>query len=139
LIENGLYRALLPKRFGGTRRRWKPHADAGGGGEGQLDRLVPRAMRRLRDDGGYLEPTPPTDLLNRPAFWPGGVTYEVKAVPGGYLASARWDFASARGGRLAGGPCGWSRKTARAQAGRLGEIRTILFPATSATCTTSGT
>jgi alkylation response protein AidB-like acyl-CoA dehydrogenase len=73
----------------------------------------------------------PTDIL----AW-GAIAHDVQAVPGGYRATARWDFAS--GSRQASwlgahvqvtDPDG----TRRRKPNGAPEIRTILFPATSAT------
>jgi indole-3-acetate monooxygenase len=73
----------------------------------------------------------PTDIL----AW-GAIAHDVQAVPGGYRATARWDFAS--GSRQASWlgahvqvtePDG----TRRCKPNGAPEIRTILFPAASAT------
>ena len=98
LIENGLYRALLPKSFGGIEASaGSVHADAGGSRQGRrLDRVVPRPVQRLRDDAAYLDPDAANEIFNvAPGIlaW-GAINHEVQAVPGGYKASARWDFAS---------------------------------------------
>src|SRR5258708_21100711 len=66
----------------------------------------------------------------------GAIAHEVQAVPGGYRATARWDFAS--GGRQANWLGAHVRVveadgTPRRKPNGTPEIRTILFPATSAT------
>ena len=54
LIENGLYRALLPQSLGGAEAAARNvHADAGGNRQGRcLHRVVPRPVQRLRHDRG---------------------------------------------------------------------------------------
>ena len=54
LIENGLYRALLPQSLGGAEAPLEiVHADAGGNRQGRcLHRVVSRPVQRLRHDRG---------------------------------------------------------------------------------------
>ena len=140
LIENGLYRALLPKRFGGTEATLEAFM--------QMQEEVAKADAStawcLGQCGvcamtaAYLEPDAAHEIFNvAPGIlaW-GAIAHEVKAVPGGYLASARWDFAS--GSRQASWLGAHVRVvdeagTARKKPDGSVEIRTILFPATSAT------
>ena len=77
------------------------------------------------------------DLQHAPGIlaW-GAIAHEVKAVPGGYMANARWDFAS--GSRQASWLGAHVRVveadgTPRRKADGSPEIRTILFPVSSAT------
>ena len=140
LIENGLYRALLPKSLGG--------------GEVPLDAFMQMQEEIAKADAStawclgqcavcamtaaYLEPDAANEIFNTPPgilAW-GAINHEVKVVPGGYLANARWEFAS--GSRQASWlgshvrviePDGTPRKKKDGSP----EIRTILFPITSAT------
>ena len=140
LIENGLYRALLPKSLGGT--------------EAPLEAFMQMQEEIAKSDAStawclgqcsvcamvaaYLEPEAANEIFNvAPGIlaW-GAIAHEVTAVPGGYLASGRWDFASGSrqaswlGAHVRGvGADGTPRRKAD---GSL-EIRTILFPATDAT------
>ena len=140
LIENGLYRALLPKRFGGTEATLEAFM--------QMQEEVAKADAStawcLGQCGvcamtaAYLEPDAAHEIFNVPPgilAW-GAIAHEVKAVPGGYLANARWDFAS--GSRQASWLGAHVRVAEEDGATRKKpdgsvEIRTILFPATSAT------
>jgi alkylation response protein AidB-like acyl-CoA dehydrogenase len=140
LIENGLYRALLPKSLGGT--------------EAPLEAFMQMQEEIAKSDAStawclgqcsvcamisaYLEPEAANEIFNvAPGIlaW-GAIAHEVTAVPGGYLASGRWNFAS--GSRQASwlgahvrvvGADGTPRRKKDSSA----EIRTILFPATDAT------
>ena len=140
LIENGLYRALLPKSVGGHEvplevfmQMQEEIAKADASTAWCLGQCSVCAMT-----AAYLEPDAANEIFNTaPGIlaW-GAVAHEVKVVPGGYLATARWDFAS--GSRQAS----WLGAHVRVveadgsprkkENGSL-EIRTILFPATSAT------
>ena len=140
LVENGLYRALLPQSFGGAEAPLEifmqmqeeiAKADASTAWcLGQCSVCAMTAAYLEADAGNEIFNTPPGILA-----W-GAIAHEVKAVDGGYIANARWDFAS--GMRQASwlgahvrivGADGTPRRKAD---GSL-EIRTILFPATSAT------
>ncbi|WP_407149153.1 acyl-CoA dehydrogenase family protein [Bradyrhizobium sp. ORS 86] len=140
LVENGLYRALLPKRFGGA--------------EAALDAFMQMQEEIAKVDAStawclgqcsvcamtaaYLEPDAANAIFNTaPGIlaW-GAIAHEVRAEPGGYRANARWDFAS--GSRQASWlgahvrvveADGSQRKKPDGSA----EIRTILFPVSSAT------
>ena len=140
LIENGLYRALLPKRFGGSEasleafmRMQEEVAKADASTAWCLGQCSVCAMT-----AAYLEPDAVNEIFNvTPGIlaW-GAIAHEVKAVPGGYMANARWDFAS--GSRQASWLGAHVRVaeqdgTPRKKADGSPEIRTILFPVTKAT------
>jgi indole-3-acetate monooxygenase len=140
LIENGLYRALLPQNLGGA--------------EAPLETFMQMQEEVAKADAStawclgqcsvcamvsaYLDHVVADEIFNRPPgilAW-GAIAHEVRAVAGGYKASARWNFAS--GIRQAS----WLGAHVRVleQDGSLRkkedgapEIRTILFPVTSAT------
>ena len=103
LIENGLYRALLPKSLGG--------------GEAPLETFMQMQEEIAKADAStawclgqcsvcamtaaYLDPDAANEIFNTaPGIlaW-GAINHQVQAVPGGYKASARWEFA--RGSRQA--------------------------------------
>ncbi|RZN18399.1 acyl-CoA dehydrogenase family protein [Bradyrhizobium sp. Leo121] len=140
LVDNGLYRALLPKRFGGTEATLEAFmqmqeeiAKADASTAWCLGQCSVCAMT-----AAYLEPDAANEIFNvAPGIlaW-GAIAHEVKAVPGGYLANARWDFAS--GSRQASWLGAHVRVveqdgTQRKKPDGSAEIRTILFPAASAT------
>jgi indole-3-acetate monooxygenase len=140
LIDNGLYRALLPKSFGGTEATLRSFmqmqeevakADASTAWcLGQCSVCAMTAAYLDRDAAEEIFNTPPGILA-----W-GAIAHEVKAVPGGYVANARWDFAS--GSRQASWLGAHVRVveadgTPRKKADGSPEIRTILFPVSSAT------
>ena len=140
LIENGLYRVLLAQSFGGA--------------EAPLDVFMQMQEEVAKADAStawclgqcavcamiaaYLEPDAANEIFNTPPgilAW-GAIAHEVKAVPGGYMANARWDFAS--GSRQASWLGAHVRVveadgTPRKKKDGSPEIRTILFPVTSAT------
>src|SRR5438105_6276636 len=86
----------------------------------------------------YFDPDAAGEIFNTPPgilAW-GAIAHEVHAVPGGYRASARWDFAS--GSRQASWLGAHVRVveadgSQRKKPSGAPEIRTILFPVTSAT------
>jgi alkylation response protein AidB-like acyl-CoA dehydrogenase len=140
LIENGLYRALLPKSFGGAEapleafmQMQEEVAKADASTAWCLGQCSVCAMT-----AAYLEPNAANEIFNvAPGIlaW-GAIAHEVQAVPGGYRASARWDFAS--GSRQASWLGAHVRVVEadgkpRRKADGAPEIRTILFPVTSAT------
>ena len=140
LIENGLYRALLPKSFGGTEapleafmQMQEEVAKADASTAWCLGQCSVCAMT-----AAYLDPDAANEIFNvAPGIlaW-GAINHEVQAVPGGYKASARWDFAS--GSRQASWLGAHVRVveadgTPRRKPDGSPEIRTILFPVTSAT------
>ncbi|WP_027580272.1 acyl-CoA dehydrogenase family protein [Bradyrhizobium sp. Ai1a-2] len=140
LIDNGLYRALLPRSFGGTEATLEAFmqmqeeiAKADASTAWCLGQCTVCAMT-----AAYLEPDAANEIFNvAPGIlaW-GAIAHEVKAVPGGYIANARWDFAS--GSRQASWLGAHVRVveqdgTTRKKADGSPEIRTILFPTSSAT------
>jgi alkylation response protein AidB-like acyl-CoA dehydrogenase len=140
LVENGLYRALLPKRFGGSEaplgifmQMQEEIAKADASTAWCLGQCGVCAMT-----AAYLEADAANEIFNvAPGIlaW-GAIAHEVQVVPGGYKASARWDFAS--GSRQASWLGAHVRVVEadgkpRRKADGSPEIRTILFPVTSAT------
>lgn len=140
LIDNELYRTLLPQSVGGIEAPLEmfmqvqeeiAKADASTAWcLGQCSVCAMIAAYLERDAAEEIFNTPPGILA-----W-GSVAHEVQAVAGGYKATARWDFAS--GSRQASWlgahvrviePDGSQRKRPNGAP----EIRTILFPASSAT------
>jgi len=140
LVENGLYRALLPKSFGGSEaplgifmQMQEEIAKADASTAWCLGQCGVCAMT-----AAYLEADAANEIFNvAPGIlaW-GAIAHEVQVVPGGYKASARWDFAS--GSRQASWLGAHVRVVEadgkpRRKADGSPEIRTILFPVTSAT------
>jgi indole-3-acetate monooxygenase len=140
LIENGLYRSLLPQSFGGAEAPLETFmqmqeeiakADASTAWcLGQCSVCAMTAAYLDRDAAEEIFNTAPGILA-----W-GAIAHEVKVVPGGYLANARWDFAS--GSRQAS----WlgahvkvveADGSPRKKKDGSPEIRTVLFPIASAT------
>jgi alkylation response protein AidB-like acyl-CoA dehydrogenase len=139
LIENGLYRSLLPQSIGGH--------------EAPLDVFMQMLEEVAKADAStawclgqcsvcgmvaaYLDPDTAAEIFNAPPgilAW-GAIAHEVRATEGGYTANARWNFASGiRQANWLGAHVriveadGTPRK--RPDGGP--EIRTVLFPATSA-------
>lgn len=139
LIENGLYRSLLPKSFGGSEapletfmQMQEEIAKADASTAWCLGQCSVCAMT-----AAYLDPDAANEIFNvAPGIlaW-GAINHEVQVVPGGYKASARWDFAS--GSRQASWLGAHVRVveadgTQRRKPDGSPEIRTILFPVTSA-------
>ena len=140
LVDNGLYRALLPQSFGGAEapleifmQMQEEIAKADASTAWCLGQCSVCAMT-----AAYLEADAANEIFNTPPgilAW-GAIAHEVRAVDGGYIANARWDFAS--GMRQASWLGAHVRiveadGTPRHKADGSPEIRTILFPATSAT------
>jgi len=140
LIENELYRALLPRSFGGHEvpletfmQMQEEIAKADASTAWCLGQCAVCAMT-----AAYLEPDAANEIFNTPPgilAW-GAINHEVKAVPGGYVANARWEFAS--GSRQASWLGSHVRVveadgSQRRKKHGAPEIRTILFPMTSAT------
>jgi alkylation response protein AidB-like acyl-CoA dehydrogenase len=140
LIENGLYRALLPQSVGGTEappdvfmQMLEEVAKADASTAWCLGQCSVCAMT-----AAYLDADAANEIFNAPPgilAW-GAIAHEVHAVPGGYRANARWDFAS--GSRQAS----WlgahvqvveADGTRRLKPNGAPEVRTILFPVASAT------
>ncbi|MHC4045147.1 acyl-CoA dehydrogenase family protein [Bradyrhizobium sp. 23AC] len=140
LIENGFYRALLPRSLGGAEVSIEAFmqmleeiakADASTAWcLGQCSVCAMIAASLDRDAAQEIFNTAPGILA-----W-GAIAHEARAVAGGYRVTARWDFAS--GSRQASwlgahvrilGVDGTPRRNAYGSP----EVRTILFPAASAT------
>ena len=139
LIENGLYRSLLPQSLGGSEapletfmQMQEEIAKADASTAWCLGQCSVCAMT-----AAYLDADAANEIFNAaPGIlaW-GAINHEVQVVPGGYKASARWDFAS--GSRQAGWLGAHVRVveadgTQRRKPDGSPEIRTILFPAASA-------
>src|ERR1700710_85846 len=98
LIENGLYRSLLPQSLGGSEapleifmQMQEEIAKADASTAWCLGQCSVCAMT-----AAYLDADAAGAMFNvaaRILAW-GAITHEVQVVPGGYKASARWDFAS---------------------------------------------
>ena len=140
LIENGLYRVLLPQSLGGTEappeifmQMLEEVAKADASTAWCLGQCSVCAMT-----AAYLDPDAANEIFNAPPgilAW-GAIAHEVQAVPGGYRANARWDFAS--GSRQASWLGAHVRiveadGTRRLKPNGAPEVRTILFPLASAT------
>ena len=140
LIENGLYRVLLPQSLGGTEappevfmQMLEEVAKADASTAWCLGQCSVCAMT-----AAYLDADAANEIFNAPPgilAW-GAIAHEVHAVPGGYRANARWDFAS--GSRQAS----WlgahvqiveADGKRRLKSNGTPEVRTILFPMASAT------
>jgi alkylation response protein AidB-like acyl-CoA dehydrogenase len=140
LIENGLYRVLLPQSVGGAEappeifmQMLEEVAKADASTAWCLGQCSVCAMT-----AAYLDPDAAQEIFGKRSgilAW-GAIAHEVQVVPGGYRATARWDFAS--GSRQAS----WlgahvqvveADGTRRRKPNGAPEVRTILFPVTSAT------
>ncbi len=140
LIENGLYRVLLPQSVGGAEappeifmQMLEEVAKADASTAWCLGQCSVCAMT-----AAYLDPDAAREIFAAPTgilAW-GSIAHEVQVVPGGYRATARWDFAS--GCRQAS----WlgahvqiveADGTRRRKPDGAPEVRTILFPLESAT------
>ena len=140
LIENGLYRVLLPQSVGGAEappeifmQMLEEVAKADASTAWCLGQCTVCAIT-----AAYLDPDAAREIFAEPngiLAW-GAIAHEVQAVPGGYRATARWDFAS--GSRQAS----WlgahvqiveADGTRRRKPNGAPEVRTILFPVASAT------
>src|SRR5438270_2638612 len=140
LLENGLYRVLLPLRPG--------RADASLEAFMQMQEEIAKADASTAwclgqcsvcaMTAAYLDADAASEIFNTaPGIlaW-GAIAHEVQVVPGGYRASARWDFAS--GSRQASWLGAHVRiveadGSPRRKRDGSPEVRTILFPAASAT------
>ena len=140
LIENGLYRALLPQSLGGAEappevfmQVLEEIAKADASTAWCLGQCAVCAMT-----AAYLDKDAANEIFNTaPGIlaW-GAIANEVHVVPGGYRITGRWDFAS--GSRQAS----WlgahvqvleADGSKRLKPNGTPEIRTIVFPATDAT------
>jgi len=140
LIENGLYRVLLPQSLGGAEappevfmQMLEEIAKADASTAWCLGQCSVCAMT-----AAYLDHDPADEIFNTPPgilAW-GAIAHEIHVVPGGYRVTARWDFAS--GSRQANWLGAHVRVAEadgkpRLKANGAPEVRTIVFPATSAT------
>jgi alkylation response protein AidB-like acyl-CoA dehydrogenase len=140
LVENGLYRSLLPKNIGGFEapplvfmEMLEEIAKADASTAWCVGQCSVVAMT-----AAYLDADVARQVFGKPddiMAW-GAIAHDVQVVPGGYKISARWDFAS--GSRQAN----WlgahvqvleADGTRRMRPNGTPEIRTIVFPASSAT------
>ncbi|HWN77889.1 MAG TPA: acyl-CoA dehydrogenase family protein [Bradyrhizobium sp.] len=140
LIENGLYRVLLPQSVDGAEappeifmQMLEEVAKADASTAWCLGQCSVCAMT-----AAYLDPDAAHEIFAAPTgilAW-GSIAHEVQVVPGGYRATARWDFAS--GCRQAS----WlgahvqiveADGTRRRKPDGAPEVRTILFPVSNAT------
>ena len=140
LIENGLYRSLLPQSVGGAEAQPQAFmqmleeiAKVDASTAWCLGQCSVCAMT-----AAYLDFDAAREIFDAPdsiLAW-GAVANEVQVVPGGYRITARWDFAS--GSRQANWLGAHVRiieadGTKRLKPNGSPEIRTIVFPASSAT------
>ena len=140
LIENGLYRALLPQSAGGAEAPLKVFM-------GMLEQIAMADASTAWCLGqcsvcamtaAYLDPETAHEIFgpsNGILAW-GAIAGEVKVVPGGYRAHGRWNFASgSRQASWLGAHVGVVEAdgTRRMKPNGTPEIRTILFPISSAT------
>src|ERR1700742_2988492 len=140
LVENGLYRSLMPKSIGGFEsppmvfmQMLEEIAKVDASTAWCVGQCSVVAMT-----AAYLDSDVAHQVFGKPddiAAW-GAIAHAVQAVPGGYTITARWDFAS--GMRQAN----WfgahvqvleADGTIRKKPNGNPEIRTIMFPASSAT------
>ena len=140
LIENGLYRSLLPQSVGGAEAQpqifmqvLEEIAKVDASTAWCLGQCSVCAMT-----AAYLDLDVAHQIFDAPdsiLAW-GAIANEVQVVPGGYRITARWDFAS--GSRQANWLGAHVRVieadgTKRLKPNGTPEIRTIVFPAASAT------
>src|ERR1700754_4541681 len=139
LIENGLYRALLPKSAGGAEvapdifmQMLEEVAKADASTAWCLGQCGVCAMT-----AAYLDPDVANEVFGPPdgiLAW-GAIAHEIHVVPGGYRVTGRWDFAS--GSRQASW-LGAHVQVVEADGSRrrkpdgAPEVRTILFPMSDA-------
>jgi indole-3-acetate monooxygenase len=140
LIENGLYRVLLPQSVGGAEASLEVFMDmleqvamADASTAWCLGQCSVCAMT-----AAYLDPETAQEVFgpaNGILAW-GAIAGEVQVVPGGYRAHGRWNFASgSRQASWLGAHVGVVEAdgTKRLKADGSPEIRTIVFPLASAT------
>jgi indole-3-acetate monooxygenase len=140
LIENGLYRVLLPQSVGGAEAPLEVFMDmleqvamADASTAWCLGQCSVCAMT-----AAYLDPETAQEVFgpaNGILAW-GAIAGEVQVVPDGYRAHGRWNFASgSRQASWLGAHVGVIEAdgTKRLKADGTPEIRTIVFPLTSAT------
>src|SRR6202012_5741806 len=140
LIENTLYRALLPQSVGGHEvplevfmQMQEEIAKADASTAWCLGQCSVCAMT-----AAYLAPDAANEIFNTPPgilAW-GAINHEVNVVPGGYMANARWEFASgSRQASWLGAHVKITEADGSLRKNKNGapEIRTVLFPMSSAT------
>jgi alkylation response protein AidB-like acyl-CoA dehydrogenase len=140
LIENGLYRALLPKSLGGAEapvetfmQMLEEVAKADASTAWCLGQCSVCAMV-----AAYLEPDAAREIFGAPdgiLAW-GAIGGDVQAVPGGYRATGRWEFASGiRQASWLGAHVQIVEADGTRRRGGSGTplVHTILFPLASAT------
>ena len=140
LIENGMYRALLPKSIGGAEvplitfmQMQEEIAKADASTAWCLGQCSVCGMI-----SAYIDTDAANEIFNTAQgilAW-GAINHDVRAEPGGYRANGRWDFAS--GVRQASWLGAHVRiteadGTPRRKPDGSPEIRTVLFPLASAT------
>ena len=140
LVENGLYRSLLPQSLGGAEappevfmQMLEEISKADASTAWCLGQCSVCSMT-----AAYLDADVAREIFGTPndiLAW-GAIANEVHVVPGGYRVTARWDFAS--GSRQASWLGAHVRiveadGTPRRKRDGSPEVRTILFPVTSAT------
>src|SRR5919108_3548231 len=139
LIENGLYRALLPKSLGGAEvplitfmQMQEEIAKADASTAWCLGQCSVCAVI-----SAYIDHDAADEIFNTKQgilAW-GAVNHDVRVEPGGYRANARWEFASGiRQASWLGAHVRITEAdgTPRRKADGSPEIRTILFPLSSA-------
>src|ERR1700743_2985742 len=140
LIENELYRALLPRSVGGHEvpletfmQMQEEIAKADASTAWCLGQCSVCALT-----AAYLEPDAANEIFNTPPgilAW-GAINHDVKVVPGGYMANARCEVrAGAREASWLGAHVKIVEADGTVRKNKNGapEIRTVLFPMTSAT------
>ncbi len=140
LIENKLYRALLPQNIGGAEappevfmQMLEEIAKADASTAWCLGQCNVCAMT-----AAYLDPEVAHEIFDAPdsiLAW-GAIAHAVKVVPGGYRITARWDFASgSRQANWFGAHVQVTEPDGTTRMNRKGvpEIRTIVFPASKVT------
>ena len=140
LIENGMYRALLPKSLGGAEvplatfmQTQEEIAKADASTAWCLGQCSVCAVI-----SAYMDHDAADEIFNTKQgvlAW-GAINHDVRAEPGGYRANARWEFASGiRQASWLGAHVRITEAdgTPRRKPDGSPEIRTILFPVSSAT------
>ena len=147
LIENGLYRALLPQSLGGAEAPpevFMQMLEEIAKADASTAWCLGQCTVCAHDGGLSRSPTRRTrSSTRRPASWPGARSpTRCRWFPAATAITARWDFAT--GSRQAN----WlgahvqvleADGTRRMKPNGTPEIRTILFPGARPPCTTSGT
>ena len=146
LVDNGMYRALLPKSLGGAEAPLMTFM--------QMQEEIAKADASTAWCLGqcsvcavisaYIDHDAADEIFNNAQgilAW-GAINHDVRAEPGGYRANARWEFASGiRQASWLGAHVRITEAdgTPRKKPDGSPEIRTILFPLSRRPSTTSGT